>query len=854
MAVNVFSSGERSMDLKKRNTGVSLHLVLSITLLLFISALMGFTIHLVRTKLLQNTQQLGMALVKSYALEEESQINSFRSALEMGALYVDVLQSTNSSPETIQEWLMKYFDKVTDTFGPGSVDSYAVIDGKIIAANPWEGDGNFNFSQRAWYTDALASAGEVVFSDVYTDSITGEPVITVSKALQKAGDVFAMDVYLDNPALHISTSSLPESYSCYLFDSQGTLVYAITHWDVDRQTLQQFGDQLMEGMQSGRLVAYDASFQDPEGVSRGAYAYEMSNGWSIIVTIPMEQILYGERNIAYILLICLGGLLLLALTYMLLRDLHNHKRLQKADNTIQILSDSYYAIYRINFHSERYESIKSSPDVACRISTSGDYETLLQVIQEFVEESTFEAFEQSFSLESIRKRVAENIHDYGGDFRRSFDGVYQWVNIRTLYDAERAPEEVIWCFRNVDAEKRQQLQHTLLLQQALDTAKQSTRAKSVFFSSMSHDMRTPLNAILGYADLAQKTSDCSPKVMGYLDKISFAGQQLLSLINDILEFSRLEAGKSELNAHAFDLRSFVEKTADLFRAQADKEHKTYTVSIQFQDETVIGDEFKIGQLLNNILSNAFKYSNPGASISLEAKQFEFQKHSKFQFIITDTGIGMSAEFLEHLFDPYSRETHFSSKGTIGTGLGMYIVKSLVQQMSGEISVESKLGQGSHFIITLPLETVVSGHSSTQESSSEALTDLTGYRILLAEDNALNREIATEMLTMNGAEVIPAENGQEAVVLFQQAAPFSIHAILMDMQMPVMDGCAAAEAIRALDKPDAASVPIIAVTANAFAEDIDRTAKAGMNGHIAKPIDFALLTQTLHRLCSAGTKA
>lgn len=840
--------------MKKRNTGVSLHLVLSITLLLFISALMGFTIHLVRIKLLQNTQQLGMALVKSYALEEESQINSFRSALEMGALYVDVLQSTNSSPETIQEWLIKYFDKVTDTFGPGSVDSYAVIDGKIIAANPWEGGGSFNFSQRAWYTDALASAGEVVFSDVYTDSITGEPVITVSKALQKDGDVFAMDVYLDNPALHISASSLPESYSCYLFDSQGTLVYAITHWDVDRQTLQQFGDQLMEGMQSGRLVAYDASFQDPDGVSRGAYAYEMSNGWSIIVTIPMEQILYGERNIAYILLIYSGGLLLLALTYMLLRDLHNHKRLQKADNTIQILSDSYYAIYRINFHSERYETIKSSPDVACRISTSDDYEALLQVVQEFVDESTFEAFEQSFSLESIRKRVAENIHDYGGDFRRSFDGVYQWVNIRTLYDAERAPEEVIWCFRNVDAEKRQQLQHTLLLQQALDTAKQSTRAKSVFFSNMSHDMRTPLNAILGYADLAQKTSDCSSKVMGYLDKISFAGQQLLSLINDILEFSRLEAGKSELNAHAFDLRSFVEKTADLFRAQADKERKTYTVSIQFQDEVVIGDEFKIGQLLNNILSNAFKYSNPGASISLEAKQFEFQKHSKFQFIITDTGIGMSAEFLEHLFDPYSRETHFSSKGTIGTGLGMYIVKSLVQQMSGEISVESELGQGSRFIITLPLETVVSGHSPNQESSSEALTDLTGYRILLAEDNALNREIATEMLTMNGAEVIPAENGQEAVVLFQQAAPFSIHAILMDMQMPVMDGCAAAEAIRALDKPDAASVPIIAVTANAFAEDIDRTAKAGMNGHIAKPIDFALLTQTLHRLCSAGTKA
>ena len=839
--------------MSKRNTGAFMHLVLSFTLLLFIAALMGFTIHLVRTKLLQNTQQLGMALVKSYALEEESKLNSFQSALEMVALYVDVLEATDSTDAEVQQWLSRYFDNLSETLGEGSVDPYVVIDGRIIAANPWEGGDGFNFSERAWYVDALAMEGQVVFSDVYTDTITGMPVVTVSKALQTPGDVFAMDVYLDNPSMHISSSSLPEDYSYYLFDSKETLIYALTPWNVDDQTLQSFGAQLMEGMKSGRLVAYDASFLDQDGVSRGAYAYEMGNGWSIIITIPLEKILFGERNIAFVLLICVGGLLLLALTYMLLRDLRSRKRLQKADNTIQILSDSYYAIYRINFRSECYESIKSSPDVKCRIITTGDYETLLQIIKEFVEESTYEAFEESFSLESIRHRVAENIHDYGGDFRRCFDGVYQWVNIRTLYDADRAPDEVIWCFRNVDVEKRQQLQHTMLLQQALDTAKQSTRAKSDFFSSMSHDMRTPLNAVLGYADLAQKEPDGSAKVRDYLDKISFAGQQLLSLINDILEFSRLEAGKSKLNAHEFNLRAFVEKTAELFRGQADKDHKIYDVSIEFQDEMVIGDEFKIGQLLNNVLSNAFKYSNPGDSVRLEAKQFEFQKHSKFQFIIEDTGIGMSESYLEHLFDPYSRETHFSSKSTIGTGLGMYIVKSLVQQMSGELSVESKLGQGSRFIITLPLETIAPSAAVSSTPVSSARTDLTGYRLLLAEDNELNMEIVTEMLTMNGAEVIQAVNGQEAVVKFQKAAPFSIHAILMDMQMPVMDGCTAAQHIRALDKPDASTVPIIAVTANAFAEDIDRTTKAGMNGHIAKPIDFALLAQTLQRLCGSDGK-
>lgn len=840
--------------MSKRNTGAFMHLVLSFTLLLFIAALMGFTIHLVRTKLLQNTQQLGMALVKSYALEEESKLNSLQSALEMVALYVDVLEATDSTDAEVQQWLSRYFDNLSETLGEGSVDPYVVIDGRIIAANPWEGGDGFNFSERAWYVDALAMEGQVVFSDVYTDTITGMPVVTVSKALQTPGDVFAMDVYLDNPSMHISSSSLPEDYSYYLFDSKETLIYALTPWNVDDQTLQSFGAQLMEGMKSGRLVAYDASFLDQDGVSRGAYAYEMGNGWSIIITIPLEKILFGERNIAFVLLICVGGLLLLALTYMLLRDLRSRRRLQKADNTIQILSDSYYAIYRINFRSECYESIKSSPDVKCRINTTGDYETLLQIIKEFVEESTYEAFEESFSLESIRHRVAENIHDYGGDFRRCFDGVYQWVNIRTLYDADRAPDEVIWCFRNVDVEKRQQLQHTMLLQQALDTAKQSTRAKSDFFSSMSHDMRTPLNAVLGYADLAQKEPDGSAKVRDYLDKISFAGQQLLSLINDILEFSRLEAGKSKLNAHEFNLRAFVEKTAELFRGQADKDHKIYDVSIEFQDEMVIGDEFKIGQLLNNVLSNAFKYSNPGDSVRLEAKQFEFQKHSKFQFIIEDTGIGMSESYLEHLFDPYSRETHFSSKNTIGTGLGMYIVKSLVQQMSGELSVESKLGQGSRFIITLPLETIAPSAAVSSTPVSSARTDLTGYRLLLAEDNELNMEIATEMLTMNGAEVIQAVNGQEAVVKFQKAAPFSIHAILMDMQMPVMDGCTAAQHIRALDKPDASTVPIIAVTANAFAEDIDRTTKAGMNGHIAKPIDFALLAQTLQRLCGSEGKA
>lgn len=302
-----------------------------------------------------------------------------------------------------------------------------------------------------------------------------------------------------------------------------------------------------------------------------------------------------------------------------------------------------------------------------------------------MESSTYQEFALSFSLESIRQRVNENIADFGGDYRRRFGDTYKWVNIRTLYDGKLAPDEVILCFRDVDMEKRQQMQHTLVLQEALDAAKKSTKAKSIFFSSMSHDMRTPLNAIIGFSQLAQKEPEDPEKLRGYLKKIEFAGNQLLTLINDILEISRLESGSNTLESRTFDLRKCVEEHAGIFAAQALEEGKTLTLDFDMRSSLVQGDEFKIGQILNNLLSNAFKYSEPGASVRLEVRQFDFQQHSKYQIVVEDTGLGMSQGFLEHLFEPYARETHFATKSTTGTGWECPSSKSLVQQMTGEIS-------------------------------------------------------------------------------------------------------------------------------------------------------------------------
>ncbi len=838
--------GENAVNSGKRG---SINTVLSILLMVACVSMLIFGVILVRAKLLQNTQDLGMSLAESYAAEEELHVATFSNFLELGTQYVEELSGSGAGAAELQAWLHSYFAKITAIVGENVMDPYAVVDGNIVAANPWEGNDGYDYQGTDWYRQALEADGEVIFTDAYIDVITGSPVITAARKFEGSDDVLAMDIFPRNFHERAESKSLPEDGSLYLCDSKGTLLYSSTKWDASDEELQYFTDELFKGIQDGSLLAYDASFRDPDGVQRGAYYYEMSNGWTVILTIPFQTVLMGERNLPVMTMVGISALVIVAMLVMVIRDLVNSRRIRQADTTIHILSDSFYAIYRVNYKTGVYEAIKTSPDVADALSKTGDYQRLLSTVGTLVDPETFQEFSLAFSLESIRQRVAAKIPDYGGDYQRRFGDVYKWVNIRTLYDGSRAPDEVILCFREVDLEKRLQLQHMNILQEALETAKKSTKAKNVFFSNMSHDMRTPLNAIIGLSELAQRDRDDREKVDGYMRKIAFSGKQMLSLVNDILELSRLESGRHTLDCRPFNLRQCVEDLTAVFQDMARKDDRDFSVKMELTDAVVEGDPYKLGQILNNLLSNAFKYSESGDRVELTVKQFDFQQHSKYQFTVEDTGIGMSEQFLEHIFDPYARETRFASQSITGTGLGMPIVKSLVQQMSGEIAVESALGEGSRFTVTLPMEVVrgAEPEEARPEAGAEAPVDLTGKRVLLAEDNELNREIAVEILAMNGMEVVQAGNGAEAVEAFQKSPLYSIHAILMDMQMPVMDGCTAARAIRALDRPDAAGVPIIAATANAFAEDIAKTTEAGMNGHISKPIDFAVLNRTLARL-------
>lgn len=839
------------MEMRKSSRWYSV--ILNIVMLVVVAILMLVVILLVRTKLLQNAQSLGNALVQSYAVEESMTIESLEREVSLVSQYVDELSSSGGDTTAIQTWLSGHFSKLIQIMGEDVVDFYAVIDGQIIAANPWEGDVGYQYQDTEWYRQAIEAGGEVVCGEVYEDAITGQRIFTISKALASEGDVFAMDVYVQNPSLHNMAHSLPEDCSYYLCDSNGQVLYSVTKWDADTEKLQSYANYMLAGIQDGSLINYDDSFQDMEGVSRGLYYEKMENGWTVLMTIPINSILIGEKNTVVYLIAGMALITFIVMVFMTIQEAVRSRRIKKADDTAHMLGDSFYAIYRVNFVDGTYETFKTYDNLQSNMPRCGAYTLLLQAISAVVRPDTFQALETNFSLESIRQRVSQNVADYGGDYQRRFDDVYRWVNIRTLYDPERTPNEVILCFRDVDEEKRRELQHMIILQEALDAAQKSTKAKSEFFSRMSHDMRTPLNAILGYCNLAEKIreggNEDKDKIWDYLKKIEFAGDQMLGLVNDILELSRMEAGKHRLDQKELNLEKLLNDIAGLFRDRAQNEGKTMQVSIDFQKAMVMGDEKQISQIVNNLLSNALKYSDPGDTIRLEARQFDFQEHSKYQIVVEDTGIGMSPEFLEHLFEPYSRETTFSPRPTVGTGLGMAIVKSLVQQMSGEISVDSTLGKGSRFTVTLPLETVRRENPPipSGQTGRECTFEWSRRKILVAEDNELNREIISAMLEQLGAQVLTAVNGVEAVRLFRASPLNSIDAILMDMQMPEMDGCEAASAIRALSREDADSVPIIAVTANAFAEDISRTTKAGMNDHVSKPIDLAVLSQTMQRL-------
>ena len=384
-----------------------------------------------------------------------------------------------------------------------------------------------------------------------------------------------------------------------------------------------------------------------------------------------------------------------------------------------------------------------------------------------------------------------------------------------------------------------------LLQKKTQDAEAAVRAKSEFLSHMSHDIRTPINGMMGMLDIAQAHLNNPEKMDLCLSKMRGAADQLLSLINDVLDMSKIETGSIQLVEEPFDMIRLLNGTLAVQEIIASEKSLTIEQDIEgaIEHPCVCGSPNYVRSILVNIISNAIKYTNPGGDIFVSARELSCDgEYVKFEFIVSDTGIGMSEEFAEHIFEPFTQEHAENRSSYQGTGLGMSIVKNLINKMKGTITLETKQGEGSTFTITLPvkLDTVCFEETETEEEE----TSIEGMKILLVEDNDLNLEVAQYILEDAGAEIIVARNGLESVELFEQSESDSFDVILMDVMMPVMDGLTATKKIRKLKRKDARMVPIIAMTANVFNEDIIAAKEAGMNEHIAKPLDFDKLIHTL----------
>ena len=429
-----------------------------------------------------------------------------------------------------------------------------------------------------------------------------------------------------------------------------------------------------------------------------------------------------------------------------------------------------------------------------------------------------------------------------------------FVMYRNQQEAIRVERENNAKLETVNTKLRQAKQAA---EDAFQVAQEANRSKSSFLANMSHDIRTPMNAIIGITSLIRHDAGDKGKVIEYADKIDTSSQHLLGIINEVLDMSKIEAGKTVFKYSDFSIPDFIQELDTIFRSQIYEKKQTLTITKEnIRHEWVNGDQVHLMQIFSNLVSNAVKYTQEGGKIQFLVEECEPKSsvYAKYRFLVSDNGMGMSADFKNTIFDAFTRAESSITNKIQGTGLGMAITKNLVEAMGGTIDVESELGQGSCFEVLMDLkiaEDRTVALAAQEETDKQDGNILQGMRFLCAEDNELNAEILTELLKIEGAECTICENGEEILKAFEQSAPGDYDMILMDVQMPVMNGYEATRAIRRSSHELAKTIPIIAMTANAFSEDIQHSLAAGMNAHVSKPVEMKVLEKTIRSIKSGG---
>lgn len=524
---------------------------------------------------------------------------------------------------------------------------------------------------------------------------------------------------------------------------------------------------------------------------------------------------------------------------------------------IQALSSDYMVVCSFQLDSDTGEVLQVSEDLDAALSDifAGDIaldQTMNAYIDKRVDAEDQEMVRSLLTPENIRRELSSH-NRFDRIYRANVNDAVQYRQLSVT--GVRAGEEnfIVVGLRNIDQQIREELEQKTLLEEALGYANRANEAKSTFLSNMSHDIRTPMNAIVGFTELATRHIGDPERVEEYLSKIKTSGNHLLNLINDVLDMGRIEQGKLSLDEGPCDLNEVFAALEEILAPEVESKQLEFDVSTELTHSEVLCDKVKLNQILMNLLSNSVKFTPAGGMVRLSLTELPANdiESGCYRVIVSDTGIGMAPEFLEQIYDPFERERTQTISGIQGSGLGMAIVKNLVNMMGGTIQVESEVGVGTTFTVIFTFKLVSARDAAAAENDERSALfqaeRAQNYHILLVDDNMLNREIAVELLSDAGFAITTAIDGKDALEQVASSEPGTFDLVLMDIQMPIMNGYEAARAIRALPNKEVASVPILAVTADAFDEDRQRALEAGMNGHLPKPIEVDKLFGVLDTL-------
>ncbi len=536
----------------------------------------------------------------------------------------------------------------------------------------------------------------------------------------------------------------------------------------------------------------------------------------------------------------------------------SNRSLDENQRILHSMQNIYFSGFYVDLETDAYRTLFVAPWIVDFTPPVGRFSRFIQDYLSFIVlPECHEELQQALSRSYIQKALHKETltvarHCFTQDYRSFRLGEYKWNRVTIIpvdLDDSGAPIHVLVMLQDITDAKQTEMEYQRQILESARRAQQANDAKTEFLHRISHDIRTPINGIQGMLRIAEYYGDDPVKRKQCRDKIWSASNYLLDLVNDVLDMSKLESGNLKLEMQPFNMNELLDQINPIMEAQAVERGIQYEVVRNPRTHLeLVGSTLYIRQILLNIAGNALKYNRPGGFIKVVCRELSSTEDTAFyQFVCEDSGQGMSKEFQKRMFEPFTQENSDARTNYQGTGLGLAITKGLIDQMGGTIEVQSEKGVGSTFTVNLPLAINKAAVTAVRPSDSSAQDILRGTTILLVEDNALNAEVAEFLLEHAGASVLKAWNGQEGVEQFLRSSPGEIDAILMDVMMPVLDGLSAARRLRALDRPDAKTIPIVAMTANAFMDDMEKTREAGMNAHLSKPLDSQKLLTVLAKL-------